>query len=76
MITFTFENGAVCTLRGSGTEPKLKFYVEAKGATREEMQDTLSSVTTAVSSAIMLAMCAFDSISKFHLSGDRPILAT
>jgi len=48
MITFTFENGAVCTLRGSGTEPKLKFYVEAKGATREEMQDTLSSVTTAV----------------------------
>ena len=49
MITFTFENGAVCTLRGSGTEPKLKFYVEAKGATREEMQDTLSSVTTAVS---------------------------
>ncbi len=28
MITFTFENGATATLRNSGTEPKLKFYVE------------------------------------------------
>jgi len=31
MITFTFENGAVATLRGSGTEPKLKYYVELPG---------------------------------------------
>ena len=28
MITFYFECGAVATLRGSGTEPKLKYYVE------------------------------------------------
>ena len=28
MLTFTFENGATATLRNSGTEPKLKFYVE------------------------------------------------
>lgn len=28
MITFTFEDGSVCTLRNSGTEPKLKYYVE------------------------------------------------
>lgn len=28
MITFTFEDGSVCTLRASGTEPKLKYYVE------------------------------------------------
>jgi len=28
MITFWFENGATATLRNSGTEPKLKYYVE------------------------------------------------
>lgn len=28
MITYWFENGCVATLRGSGTEPKLKYYVE------------------------------------------------
>lgn len=28
MLTFTFANGATCTLRNSGTEPKLKYYVE------------------------------------------------
>ena len=31
MITFTFENNCVVTLRGSGTEPKLKYYVELYG---------------------------------------------
>lgn len=28
MITFTFENGSVATLRTSGTEPKIKYYTE------------------------------------------------
>ena len=28
MITFTFENGLVITLRTSGTEPKIKYYSE------------------------------------------------
>src|SRR5690606_205330 len=28
MITFTFEDDSVLTLRNSGTEPKLKFYIE------------------------------------------------
>lgn len=28
MITFTFENGTVITLRTSGTEPKIKYYSE------------------------------------------------
>jgi phosphomannomutase len=27
-LTFTLENGAVVSLRGSGTEPKLKYYIE------------------------------------------------
>ena len=31
MITFTFENGVVSTLRTSGTEPKLKYYAEFCG---------------------------------------------
>jgi phosphomannomutase len=29
MITFYFANGGIATLRGSGTEPKLKYYVGA-----------------------------------------------
>lgn len=28
MITFTFKNGLVVTLRTSGTEPKIKYYSE------------------------------------------------
>uniref|UniRef100_A0A915KJB8 Alpha-D-phosphohexomutase C-terminal domain-containing protein n=1 Tax=Romanomermis culicivorax TaxID=13658 RepID=A0A915KJB8_ROMCU len=28
MITFTLENGSVFTLRASGTEPKIKYYIE------------------------------------------------
>lgn len=28
MVTFTYENGAVITLRTSGTEPKIKYYAE------------------------------------------------
>jgi phosphomannomutase len=28
MITFTFNNGLVTTLRTSGTEPKIKYYSE------------------------------------------------
>ncbi|CAH1962812.1 unnamed protein product [Acanthoscelides obtectus] len=28
MITFNFSNGLVCTLRTSGTEPKIKYYTE------------------------------------------------
>jgi phosphomannomutase len=35
MITFFFENGAIATLRGSGTEPKLKYYVELSGNANE-----------------------------------------
>jgi len=31
MITFFFVNGGIATLRGSGTEPKLKYYVELHG---------------------------------------------
>jgi len=43
MLTFTFENGCVATLRMSGTEPKLKYYCELNGndpnVVREELND-------------------------------------
>ncbi|CAH2225877.1 glucose 1,6-bisphosphate synthase [Pelobates cultripes] len=32
MITFTFQNGCVATLRTSGTEPKIKYYAEMCGS--------------------------------------------
>ncbi|KAL0212515.1 hypothetical protein RCL1_006141 [Eukaryota sp. TZLM3-RCL] len=42
MITWTFENGAVITLRTSGTEPKVKYYSEMPAATREEAKQQLT----------------------------------
>eukprot|EP01086_Lenisia_limosa_P006203 TRINITY_DN24876_c0_g1_i1.p1 TRINITY_DN24876_c0_g1~~TRINITY_DN24876_c0_g1_i1.p1 ORF type:complete len:373 (+),score=163.19 TRINITY_DN24876_c0_g1_i1:548-1666(+) len=51
MVTFTFENGTVATLRGSGTEPKLKYYVEVAGKvgqSREEVRQLHAAVTKAV----------------------------
>lgn len=33
MITFTFDNGVILTIRGSGTEPKVKWYSEMVTAT-------------------------------------------
>ena len=35
MITFTFNNGVIATLRTSGTEPKLKYYAEYCGSPEE-----------------------------------------
>lgn len=35
MITFSFENGAVTTLRTSGTEPKVKYYAEMCASPQE-----------------------------------------
>ncbi|XP_068120744.1 glucose 1,6-bisphosphate synthase [Hyperolius riggenbachi] len=32
MVTFTFQNGCVATLRRSGTEPKVKYYAEMCGS--------------------------------------------
>lgn len=35
MITFSFKNGAVITLRTSGTEPKVKYYAEMCASPQE-----------------------------------------
>lgn len=39
MLTFKFSNGVVATLRTSGTEPKLKYYCEIKGAVGQKEED-------------------------------------
>lgn len=52
MITFSFENGLVVTLRTSGTEPKLKYYAElcAKPEQKnwEELKKTLDRMVNAI----------------------------
>ncbi|KAJ3217853.1 Phosphoglucomutase-3 [Dinochytrium kinnereticum] len=48
MITFTLTNGCVFTLRTSGTEPKIKYYVEMKGESREEVENFLVQVVKAI----------------------------
>uniref|UniRef100_A0A1I7XAQ4 Phosphoglucomutase n=1 Tax=Heterorhabditis bacteriophora TaxID=37862 RepID=A0A1I7XAQ4_HETBA len=43
MVTFTLANGSIVTLRASGTEPKLKYYIELKTPPGKKESD-LSSV--------------------------------
>ncbi|KAJ3431849.1 phosphomannomutase 45a [Anaeramoeba flamelloides] len=46
MITFTFENESVITLRTSGTEPKIKYYIESSGKeTLEQVRIKLDKLT-------------------------------
>lgn len=55
MVTFTFENGCVATLRTSGTEPKIKYYTEHKPdpqmgldkqSARHELEDIVQCIIT------------------------------
>jgi len=48
MLTFYFENGAVATMRNSGTEPKLKYYVEFAAPTQEQARRTVDEMTHAL----------------------------
>lgn len=41
MITFEFENGACLTLRTSGTEPKIKYYLEVTHADKQQCEGTV-----------------------------------
>ncbi|KAH8298423.1 hypothetical protein KR044_002481, partial [Drosophila immigrans] len=45
MITFTFKNGFVITLRTSGTEPKMKYYAEMCGKPENKRWDELAATT-------------------------------
>ena len=46
MVTLSFANGTVVTVRGSGTEPKLKYYSEMVGpnASAEELRELVDAV--------------------------------
>ena len=45
MITFYFKNGATITLRTSGTEPKIKFYLEMVADSREKVLADVNKMT-------------------------------
>ena len=47
-VTFTLENQAVVSLRTSGTEPKLKYYIEAVGESEEEGKEMCERLAKAV----------------------------
>jgi phosphoglucomutase len=48
MITFELDDSTVMTLRGSGTEPKLKYYIESKGHSMAEAQSKAEGVEKAL----------------------------
>ena len=49
MLTYTFStHNAVVTLRTSGTEPKLKYYVEVVGETEEVSMQRAEEVASSV----------------------------
>ncbi|KAJ3192785.1 Phosphoglucomutase-3 [Irineochytrium annulatum] len=50
MITFTLANGCIFTLRTSGTEPKIKYYIEMKGNAdnKDEVHKFLDAVVKAI----------------------------
>ena len=48
MITFELDDSTVMTLRGSGTEPKLKYYIESKGRSMSEAQSKAKSMEQAL----------------------------
>lgn len=53
-ITFTFEVGAELTLRASGTEPKLKYYLEVSGGGSEaELQERAALLEAAISTELV-----------------------
>jgi len=50
MITFYFDNGAVLTMRTSGTEPKIKYYTEMIGSSREDCNEKLNTLVALMAS--------------------------
>jgi len=53
MITFSFEDGSTCTLRNSGTEPKLKYYMECADDTRDKATARVEALKQAVIQELM-----------------------
>ena len=55
MITYTFENGCIATIRGSGTEPKLKYYIELPGKKGQKKEEVIAEVMEL--SKVLLETC-------------------
>ncbi|KAJ3031039.1 UNVERIFIED_CONTAM: Phosphoglucomutase-3 [Siphonaria sp. JEL0065] len=55
MITFELANECVFTLRTSGTEPKIKYYIEKKGTDRDAVREDLKAVVRAVGAELFEA---------------------
>ncbi|KAJ6596470.1 Phosphoglucomutase-2, partial [Pseudolycoriella hygida] len=53
MITFSFENGVVVTLRTSGTEPKIKYYSEMCGKPQDKNWEELRKILVEMIEAIV-----------------------
>jgi len=48
MITYELHDETVMTLRGSGTEPKLKYYIESRGTSMVEAKSKAEGVEAAL----------------------------
>ncbi|KAM7458444.1 hypothetical protein BLSTO_00796 [Blastocystis sp. subtype 1] len=57
MITFDFANGACLTLRTSGTEPKIKYYMEVMGEQKEECEKEADAMEKAMLSVVFDKEC-------------------
>ncbi|KAL9551481.1 hypothetical protein PS6_004987 [Mucor atramentarius] len=53
MITFRLDNHTVFTIRTSGTEPKIKYYSELRGASEEQARIDLHQVVEAIGDELM-----------------------
>ncbi len=53
MVTFRLDNGGTCTVRNSGTEPKLKYYVECSGSSQEKADEVTANVASALIESVL-----------------------
>ena len=54
MITFYLDNGTSATIRTSGTEPKIKWYIELAAENLEKAQKDLDEVVKAIQDDLLL----------------------
>lgn len=58
MLSLFFEGGGVLTLRASATEPKLKYYLDAPGATRAAADAVADAVEAAITEQLVQPQAA------------------
>ncbi|KAK3099451.1 hypothetical protein FSP39_004554 [Pinctada imbricata] len=70
MITFTFENGCVATLRTSGTEPKIKYYTEHRPDPKQDLD--LDSAKNELEDMVQCIVTYFYQPEKFGFIARQP----